>query len=61
MNLPFLDIKGADVFEPVDVFTRKYLALVKRSGHFTQNQTPDGREEFTKLHCDGRETGARGS
>lgn len=27
MNLPFLDIKGADVFEPVDVFTRKYLAL----------------------------------
>ena len=27
MNLPFLDIKGADVFEPVDVFTGKYLAL----------------------------------
>jgi hypothetical protein len=27
MILPFLDVKDADVFEPVDVFTRKYLAL----------------------------------
>lgn len=27
MSLPFLDVKNADVFEPVDVFTRKYLDL----------------------------------
>ena len=27
MSLPFLDVKDADVFEPVDVFTRRYLGL----------------------------------
>jgi hypothetical protein len=27
MSLPFLDVKDADVFEPVDVFTRRHLAL----------------------------------
>jgi hypothetical protein len=26
MSLPFLDVKDADVFEPVDLFTRRYLA-----------------------------------
>jgi hypothetical protein len=27
MSLPFLDVKDADAFEPVDMFTRRFLAL----------------------------------